>query len=110
MFLIMQPIKKTDVINQMINKKTSDYLLDSERKYKTFIIKLVIAIIRIAREILKKRESFMEYNIDAKETLPNSNIPYTITCFFRFSPISIYFLKIRIFRLLIKKSFFGGCN
>jgi hypothetical protein len=59
----------------MRNKQPHDYLFDSERRYKTFIIKLVMAIIRIARETLKNRASFIEYNIDAKDTLPNSNIP-----------------------------------
>jgi hypothetical protein len=90
------------------NKPSHDYLFDSERRYKTFIIKLVMAIIRIAREILKNRVSFIEYNIDAKETLPNSNIPNIITCLFRFSSFSISLSKIRNCHLLINKSFLGG--
>jgi hypothetical protein len=90
------------------NKPSHDYLFDSERRYKTFIIKLVMAIIRMARETLKNRVSFIEYNIDAKETLPNNNIPYVITCLFRFSPFSISLSKIRNCHLLIKKSFLGG--
>jgi hypothetical protein len=70
-------------------KQTHDYLFDSERRYKTFIIKLVIAMMRIARAIVKNRASFIEYNIDTKETLPRNNMAYIDTCFFLPSFFSI---------------------
>lgn len=84
----------------MKNKKLCDYLFDSERRYKTLHIKLVNAIIRMAREILKNLTSFIEYNIDAKEMLPIINIPNTITCLFLFS--FFHFSQIKNFSFVNK--------
>lgn len=97
--LLHQPLPNGD-------QKSHDYLFDSERRYKTLHINAVNVIIRMAREILKNRASFKEYNIDAKEKLPRSNVPYIITCLFLTSSFSIFLSTLDIHCLLINKSFF----
>jgi len=82
----------------MRKKQIYDYLFDSERRYKTFTIKHVRVNIRMAREILKYRASFKEYNIDIKETLPKNSIAYIDTCLFIPS-----FFSILIFPLLFDR-------
>ncbi len=93
-FLVFLCVNASDSKNGP-KKNTHGYLFDSERRYRTFIIKHVRVNIRIAREILKYRASFNEYNIITKETLPENNIIYIDSCLFIPS-----FLSIIIFLLL----------